>query len=102
MPSGPESFDHVFVCFVLEHLTRPAEALIILRRLLRPGGTITVIEGDHGSTYFHPESLQRKQNRENRPNFAAYLRGRVEFVCMVDPKQAEVLRPALAKALARG
>jgi hypothetical protein len=43
-----------------------------------------------------------KQNRDNHPNFAAHLRGRVEFVCMVDPKQAEVLRPALAKALARG
>ena len=24
--------------------------------MIRPGGTITVIEGDHGSTYFHPES----------------------------------------------
>src|SRR6185436_17675349 len=24
--------------------------------MLRPGGTITVIEGDHGSAYFHPES----------------------------------------------
>jgi len=24
--------------------------------LLRPGGSITVIEGDHGSTYFYPES----------------------------------------------
>ncbi len=43
-----------------------------------------------------------KQNRANRPNFAAYLRGRVEFICMVDPRQAEVLRPALAKALAKG
>ncbi len=42
------------------------------------------------------------QNRAGRPNFAAYLRGRVEYVCMVDPKQAEVLRPALAKALAKG
>ena len=26
------------------------------KRLLRPGGTITVVEGDHGSTYFHPDS----------------------------------------------
>ncbi len=43
-----------------------------------------------------------KQNRDGRPNFAAYLRGRVEFVCMVDPRQAEVLRPALARALAKG
>ena len=56
LPFSPESFDHVFVCFVLEHLSRPAEALAILRGLLRPGGTMTVIEGDHGSTYFHPDS----------------------------------------------
>ncbi len=56
LPFEAESFDHVFVCFVLEHLSRPVEALAILKRLLRPGGTITVIEGDHGSTYFHPDS----------------------------------------------
>lgn len=51
-----QSFDHVFVCFVLEHVARPVEALRILKDLLRPGGTITVIEGDHGSAYFHPDS----------------------------------------------
>ena len=56
LPFGAESFDHVFVCFVLEHLSRPVEALAILERLLKPGGTITVIEGDHGSAYFHPDS----------------------------------------------
>ena len=56
LPDEGRTFDHVFVCFVLEHLTRPVEALAVLRRLLRPGGSITVIEGDHGSTYFHPES----------------------------------------------
>jgi SAM-dependent methyltransferase len=56
VPFAPESFDHVFVCFVLEHLSRPVEALAILSRLLRPRGTMTVIEGDHGSTYFHPGS----------------------------------------------
>src|SRR5947209_13576706 len=37
-------------------LTRPAEALAILGRLLKPGGTITLIEGDHGSAYFYPLS----------------------------------------------
>lgn len=57
LPFNAESFDHVFVCFVLEHLSRPVEALAVLNRLLRPGGTITVIEGDHGSAYFYPESL---------------------------------------------
>jgi SAM-dependent methyltransferase len=56
LPFGPGCFDHVFVCFVLEHLAQPVEALRMLRGLLAPGGTITVIEGDHGSTYFHPDS----------------------------------------------
>lgn len=56
LPFSLESFDHVFVCFVLEHLSRPLEALAILKGVLRPGGTITVFEGDHGSTYFYPES----------------------------------------------
>ena len=55
-PFAPESFDHVFVCFVLEHLRRPLDALTALKGLLRPRGTITVIEGDHGSAYFHPDS----------------------------------------------
>jgi trans-aconitate methyltransferase len=56
LPFAPESFDHVFVCFVLEHLSDPVGALVGLRGLIRPGGTLTVIEGDHGSTYFHPDS----------------------------------------------
>jgi SAM-dependent methyltransferase len=51
-----EQFDHVFVCFVLEHLPDPVAALSRLKAMLRPGGTITVIEGDHGSAYFHPET----------------------------------------------
>lgn len=55
LPFPADSFDHVFVCFVLEHLRDPVGALAALRRVLRPGGTITVIEGDHGSTYFHPQ-----------------------------------------------
>ena len=51
-----ESFDHVFVCFLLEHLARPLEALRALKAMVKPGGTITVFEGDHGSTYFHPDN----------------------------------------------
>jgi len=56
LPFESGSFDHVFVCFVLEHLSNPLEALHALKNVLRAGGTITVIEGDHGSAYFHPES----------------------------------------------
>ncbi len=56
LPFAPQSFDHVFVCFVLEHLKAPLAALKKLKTHLRPGGTITVIEGDHGSACFYPES----------------------------------------------
>ncbi|MDQ1333051.1 MAG: hypothetical protein QG552_1 [Thermodesulfobacteriota bacterium] len=56
LPFQEESFDHVFVCFVLEHLRNPGEALARLRGVLKKRGSITVIEGDHGSTYFHPHS----------------------------------------------
>ena len=47
-----ETFDHVFVCFVLEHLAEPDLALAGLKRVLKSGGSITVIEGDHGSAYY--------------------------------------------------
>jgi SAM-dependent methyltransferase len=56
LPHPPDHFDHVFVCFVLEHLRDPAGALAALQRVLKPGGSLTVIEGDHGSAYFHPDS----------------------------------------------
>jgi len=56
LPFAPETFDHVFVCFLLEHVSRPLEVLARLKHVLKPGGSITVFEGDHGSTYFHPDS----------------------------------------------
>ncbi len=56
LPFPPGSFDHVFICFVLEHLPRPVAALEALKEVLKAGGSITVIEGDHGSAYFYPDS----------------------------------------------
>ena len=61
LPFEAESFDHIFVCFVLEHLPNPLDVLHHLKRVLKPGGTIMVIEGDHGSAYFHPDSLAAKK-----------------------------------------
>lgn len=56
LPFEDESFDHAFICFVLEHLPDPVGALESLRRILKKGGSIAVIEGDHGSCYFYPET----------------------------------------------
>jgi len=61
LPFAPGSFDHIFVCFVLEHLAEPQRALAALRPLLKEGGTLTVIEGDHGSTFFHPENADARR-----------------------------------------
>lgn len=49
-------FDHIFVCFVLEHLKEPVKALKNLKRVLKKGGSITVIEGDHDTSMFWPYS----------------------------------------------
>jgi ubiquinone/menaquinone biosynthesis C-methylase UbiE len=58
LPFEPDTFDHIFVCFLLEHLAQPARALAVLGQVLKPGGSMTVIEGDHGSCYFHPETSE--------------------------------------------
>ena len=56
LPFDDESFDHVFICFVLEHLSQPARALAEVKRILKNGGTLTVIEGDHGSCFWYPQT----------------------------------------------
>lgn len=56
LPYNECTFDAVFVCFVLEHLPDPSGALQELRRVLKNDGKIMIIEGDHGSTFFHPHS----------------------------------------------
>jgi SAM-dependent methyltransferase len=58
LPFGEQHFDHVFLCFVLEHLPDPAAALGAIHRVLRRGGTITAIEGDHGSWFCHPHTAE--------------------------------------------
>jgi ubiquinone/menaquinone biosynthesis C-methylase UbiE len=56
-----EYFDHILVCFVLEHLPKPLDALRSLKKVLKKGGTMTLIEGDHGSAYYYPQSEAAQQ-----------------------------------------
>jgi len=56
LPFEQNKFDHIFVCFVLEHLSNPSDALNNLKKVLKPGGTITVIEGDHEACIWNPTS----------------------------------------------
>jgi SAM-dependent methyltransferase len=117
LPFGGASFDHVFVCFVLEHLKDPEVALAELRRVLRPGGSITVIEGDHGSAFFHPDGayahaaidcqvrLQASGGgnaligRELQPLLAAA--GYAEVVARPCPVYADATRPAMVEGFTR-
>ena len=117
LPFGPSSFDHVFVCFVLEHLADPAGALAALRTVLKPGGSITVIEGDHGSAFFHPDSaaarraiqclidLQRQAGGDpliGRQLYPLLVRGGYRDIC-VSPRTAyaDGSKPNLAEGLTR-
>jgi len=56
LPFKDETFDSAIICFVLEHLHNPIKALKEIKRILKKQGTIIVIEGDHGSTFFYPDS----------------------------------------------
>jgi SAM-dependent methyltransferase len=56
LPFAEAHFDHVFLCFILEHLGDPVAALNAVKRVLRPDGTINAIEGDHGSWYCYPQT----------------------------------------------
>ena len=61
LPFSPNSFDHIFCCFVLEHLPTPHMVLQSLKKVLKHGGTLTVIEGDHGSFLSFPETAESRR-----------------------------------------
>jgi ubiquinone/menaquinone biosynthesis C-methylase UbiE len=75
LPFDSEHFDHIFLCFVLEHLAEPVAALQAMRRVLRRDGTITVIEGDHGSWYCHPHTPEGSQVVQCLIDVQAHLGG---------------------------
>jgi SAM-dependent methyltransferase len=117
LPFAEGAFDHVFLCFVLEHLPDPDRVLRSLARVVRPGGTVTAIEGDHGSTFFYPDDayarraiealveLQRRGGghaligRELYPRFVAAGLSEVS----VSPRfvYADASRPAMVEGFTR-
>jgi ubiquinone/menaquinone biosynthesis C-methylase UbiE len=70
-----QTFDHIFLCFVLEHLPDPVAALKHLRSMLKKGGSITAIEGDHGSFYCYPETPEASRAVQCLVDVQARLQG---------------------------
>ncbi|MEM9068202.1 MAG: methyltransferase domain-containing protein [Myxococcota bacterium] len=47
LPWDAASFEHVYIMWVLEHVQDPLPFLVEARRVLKPGGTITIHETDY-------------------------------------------------------
>ena len=75
LPFDDSHFDHVFLCFVLEHLAAPATALKAVQRVLRREGSITAIEGDHGSWFCYPQTAAASRAVECLVEIQARLGG---------------------------
>ncbi len=113
LPFPAEYFDHVFVCFVLEHIDDPVRALTALKLVLKRGGSVTVIEGDHGSVFFHPETEEARRVIQVQLSLQAEIGGDAAIGrklfpllkaagfsnCRVSPRlvYADPSRPALAE-----
>ena len=61
LPYEDDYFDHIFFSYLLEHIPNPVDALIKLKRVLKKNGTITIVEGDHGTANFYPYSALAKK-----------------------------------------
>jgi ubiquinone/menaquinone biosynthesis C-methylase UbiE len=56
IPWQDNYFDHLYAIWFLEHLPNPLQVLQEAKRVLKPGGTITVTETDYRTMLVTPES----------------------------------------------
>ena len=84
-PLAMASFDHAMVCFVLEHLREPVGALQVVAQHVRAGGTLTIIEGDHGSAFFHPDSAPARRVIDCQVHLQAIAGGSTNIGRMLYP-----------------
>ena len=54
LPWPDASFDAVFACAILQHLAAPLEAVKEMRRVLKPGGVIGIVDGSCTLTFRYP------------------------------------------------
>lgn len=53
LPFDDSTFDHVHASGVLHHLDNPMSALLELRRVLKPGGTLNMMTYNYNSIWLH-------------------------------------------------
>jgi ubiquinone/menaquinone biosynthesis C-methylase UbiE len=58
LPFEEESFDHVIFTFGIEYVKNPEKAIQQLKKVLRPGGTITLLASDFGSFMVWPDTSE--------------------------------------------
>ena len=56
LPYDDSAFDAVFICFVLEHLSDPIQAVMEAKRVLKRGGKLVCTEVFNDALFIHPNS----------------------------------------------